>query len=303
MSTTRCLPMLPFATVLLAAVAATATRADDGNGPRYRLRFDGAPVATGLPVEESLFTETFVEVDLVTPEGPVPAVEILTQRSLAFRREILEVEDGRAVRERRSFSRATCRTHEGREQLGFAGKTVTADRLGDAWVFRCDDGTELSGDDVERLRRLFGEEALSDATRATILGPGRPVAVGERWSPAIGPFAERILGLASDAVDLDGAVGELELLDVEEREGGAIGHIVGLLRLPIRKLGELALAEPVLARVEVRFEIPLDDSTASGGALDVNLRIAATEVGLADGSGRSIRPRVSARVHRGTARR
>jgi hypothetical protein len=174
--------------------------------------------------------------------------------------------DGPGVFELRwTFSKAET-TSEGKAvPLGFQGKTVRATKAKDEETrYAYAEGGALADGDLAALKKVFDDKGDDSASKA--LAPGKPVKVGESWSPEIRALAEMLDKDMAGAVDVAKSSARFTLKAVEKRGGADFGKIEGHVELALGALGPLKLETPLVMKMSLELDVRVDGSRPDGVA-------------------------------------
>ena len=174
------------------------------------------------------------------------------------------VEEVVAVGEYRwAFSKAE-RLAEGKmTPYGFAGKTVVVKVAGER-TFTYADGSALAPEDLEGIKDAFDEDAGGDKDPAKLLAPGKPVKVGESWTPKVTDVAKMFEEDMASAVDPKKSSVKFTLKSVEKRDGAEYGKIEGVIELALGAMGPMKLETPLIMKMAVDLDVCVDGSSPAG---------------------------------------
>lgn len=148
---------------------------------------------------------------------------------------------------------------------GFAGKTVVVKSApGKERSFAYADGSALADEDLEGIKDAFDEDAGGEKDPAKLLAPGKPVKVGESWSPNVAEVAKMFDEEMASAVDPKKSSAKFTLKSVEKRGGADYGKIEGLIELALGSMGPMKLETPLVMKMAVDLDVCIDGSSSAG---------------------------------------
>ncbi len=187
--------------------------------------------------------------------------------SFVISRTILEVRDGRVVREEITFEKATHLVGGKKVPFDLQGKTVIVDRDeqgGFTAVYQ--DGSAVSEEDRDAISDVLskkgkhGDDGTPDAQET--LSPGKPVKVGEKWHPDVAKVAAGMMDLGD--VDLEKSSAVMTLKSIKTVDGVDHARVVGTFSLVTSAMGELKLGKPLAMKVSLDATWPADGSVPDG---------------------------------------
>lgn len=172
--------------------------------------------------------------------------------------------DGRGGEELRwTFSKAERLVEGEMKPYGFQGKTVKVKLAkGKEREFAYADGGKISEEDLEALKKAFGEDDREEASKA--FAPSKPVKVGESWMPDVAAVARAMDEELAAAVDAARSKASFTLKAVERRDGADFGKIDGILELALGSMGPLKLETPVVMKMSLEMDVCVDGNSPLG---------------------------------------
>lgn len=150
---------------------------------------------------------------------------------------------------------------------GFEGKTIEGKaREGGDWEFTCTDGTALTAAELKAVKDATGKKGAKsedEPDMGEVLRPGKPVKVGETWSPDIDAIAKSFGG-ENLSVDAEDSKAVCTLKSVVMRDGVPYGRIAVELDLSVPGFPPVEFDEPLHFVIAMELEACIDGTLPDG---------------------------------------
>jgi hypothetical protein len=187
---------------------------------------------------------------------------------------ILDVSGGEVTMEKLAFENATHVVGGKRVPFGFEGKTVVWGKGGSGeYTFAYEDGSALSAADLEGFAAIvpMASGDVKQNEDEDVLTPGKPIEVGDKWTPDIAKVATQLLNLKSaDDVDVAKSQAEFTFVSVEEKNGKDMAHATGTITLHMLEFKGMKFEQPVVLTLEVDG-LFRTDATVPDGSMETKI--------------------------------
>jgi len=241
---------------LSAACVGAALLAGSAHAQNYTIKINGyAPVGKSATVTVAGTTRSTFRISsggMVLKEDKKIEVD-----DKLYTEMVLEAGAGKPNKFQKTFARAA-RGKEGElTPLSYEGKTILFERKDGKYVVTAkEDGVPAK--DLDDFARNANRPSMTDA-----IIPKNAVKVGDAW--ALGKEAAAMLGAqAGDGIDVANFKGQGKLLKVYQKGAQQWGTIEVTLSVPVKKLGPLALDQPIPMQFTSTLDTAIDGSTNAG---------------------------------------
>lgn len=239
----------------------------------YALNFK-APPQKGWKMKVTETEKLKIKFKLVKDKKVMLSESEAENASFTYTREILEVSGIHATREKYAFEKAVHVEDGVKVSYGFENKVVVATTdLESGTTFAYEDGTGLSEEDLEGIKKVKSGRKPGQKTGDELLNPEGPVKPGSSWKPDVKTVAMDMLELSGEeAIDLKKSSAKISFLKARQEEGALFATIKGSFKLHVREIGEMKLLKTILTRITMKGDI-CADGTRPDGTMEMKMTI------------------------------
>ena len=125
----------------------------------------------------------------------------------------------------------------------------------------------LPKEDLEGFSKLVPEAAgdVKQSGNVDALSPGKPIKIGDKWSPDVGAVAMQLLNMKNaDTVDLTKSTVELTFVSLEEKDGLDLAHVTGTITLHLLELKGMKFQDPIVLTAALDGLLRTDPTVPDG---------------------------------------